>query len=127
MVSAGIQGPRAEFGAGAVQPLVQSPEGHLTGDALPGRSASGSQAGALHHRRDLRRGDRPAPDLADLRCAHGFLTLQDGTEVAYQMSAFYVPEADRGVRFDDPAFGIRWPDEVRVISQRDRSYPDVTL
>ncbi len=60
-------------------------------------------------------------------CAHGFLTLQDGTEVAYQMSAFYVPEADRGVRFDDPAFGIRWPDEVRVISQRDRSYPDVTL
>ncbi|MGH8931369.1 MAG: dTDP-4-dehydrorhamnose 3,5-epimerase [Egibacteraceae bacterium] len=58
-------------------------------------------------------------------CAHGFLTLEDETEVAYQMSAPYVPEAARGVRWDDPAFGIRWPEPVRVIAERDRTYPDV--
>jgi dTDP-4-dehydrorhamnose 3,5-epimerase len=57
-------------------------------------------------------------------CAHGFLTLEDDTEVLYQMSAFYAPESARGVRFDDPAFGIRWPAEVMVISERDRGYPD---
>jgi dTDP-4-dehydrorhamnose 3,5-epimerase len=58
-------------------------------------------------------------------CAHGFLTLTDDTEVAYQMSAPYAAEAARGVRYDDPAFGIRWPGEVVVINERDRTYPDV--
>lgn len=59
--------------------------------------------------------------------AYGFLTLEDDTEIAYQMSAFYAPRAARGIRFDDPAFGIRWPGEVRVISARDRAYPDTDL
>jgi dTDP-4-dehydrorhamnose 3,5-epimerase len=58
-------------------------------------------------------------------CAHGFLTLADATEVAYQMSAPYAPAAARGVRWDDPAFGIEWPGEVLVINDRDRGYPDV--
>ncbi len=58
--------------------------------------------------------------------AHGFLTLQDRTEVHYQMSEFYSPDHARGVRWDDPAFGIRWPAEVAVISDRDRGYPDFT-
>jgi len=57
-------------------------------------------------------------------CAHGFLTLTDDAEVAYQMSAPYAPQAARGVRFDDPAFGIEWPGEVVVINERDRTYPD---
>jgi dTDP-4-dehydrorhamnose 3,5-epimerase len=58
-------------------------------------------------------------------CAHGFQTLLDDTEVHYQMSHRFVPEAARGVRFDDPAFGIEWPPaERRVISERDASYPD---
>ncbi|HWC42149.1 MAG TPA: dTDP-4-dehydrorhamnose 3,5-epimerase [Actinomycetota bacterium] len=57
-------------------------------------------------------------------CAHGFLTLTDDAEVAYQMSAPYVADAGRGVRFDDPAFGIEWPGEVVVINERDRTYPD---
>lgn len=57
-------------------------------------------------------------------CAHGFLTLQDETEVLYQMSEFYAPDAACGVRWDDPAFGIEWPGDVQVISERDRSYPD---
>lgn len=59
--------------------------------------------------------------------AHGFLTLEDGTEVFYQMSDFYDPACARGVRWDDPAFGIRWPREVGIISERDRSYPDFGL
>lgn len=57
-------------------------------------------------------------------CAHGFLTLTDDAEVSYQMSAPFVPDAARGVRFDDPALGIRWPGEVVVINERDRAYPD---
>ena len=56
--------------------------------------------------------------------AHGFLTLADDTEVVYEMSAFYVPEAARGARWDDPAFGIHWPAAVEVISERDAGYPD---
>jgi dTDP-4-dehydrorhamnose 3,5-epimerase len=55
---------------------------------------------------------------------HGFLTLADDTEVFYQMSQFYEPEGAVGVRWNDPAFGIAWPEEVRVISERDACYPD---
>jgi dTDP-4-dehydrorhamnose 3,5-epimerase len=56
--------------------------------------------------------------------AHGFVTREDDTEVFYQMSAFYEPGAARGMRYDDPAVGIRWPGEVRVVSERDRAWPD---
>jgi dTDP-4-dehydrorhamnose 3,5-epimerase len=55
--------------------------------------------------------------------AHGFITLEDHTEVFYQMSEFYAPECDRGYRWNDPAFGIDWPIEVNVISDRDKDYP----
>jgi len=58
------------------------------------------------------------------RCAHGLLTLTDDSEVLYQMSGVEVPEAARGVRFDDPAFGIEWPGPVVVINDRDRTFPD---
>jgi len=57
-------------------------------------------------------------------CAHGFLTLEDDTEVFYQMSEYYRPESGRGVRWDDPAFQIAWPEEAEVISERDRTYPN---
>jgi dTDP-4-dehydrorhamnose 3,5-epimerase len=56
-------------------------------------------------------------------CAHGYLTLEAGTEVAYQMSEFHHPESARGVRFDDPTFGIAWPLVVEVVSERDRGWP----
>ena len=59
-------------------------------------------------------------------CAHGFLTLTDGAEVLYQISEFYAPNAARGVRWDDPAFGIRWPADVKVMNERDRTYADFT-
>jgi len=57
-------------------------------------------------------------------CGHGFLTLEDETEIFYQMSEFYHPDLARGVRWDDPAFQIVWPGEVKVISERDRTYPN---
>ncbi len=57
--------------------------------------------------------------------AQGYQTLADGTEVAYQMTHEYVPAAARGVRWDDPAFGIEWPAaEHRLVSERDRNWPD---
>ena len=55
--------------------------------------------------------------------AHGFLTLTDASEVHYQMSVPFVPGAERGVRWDDPAFGIEWPGAVEVISERDAAVP----
>lgn len=57
-------------------------------------------------------------------CAHGFQTLADDTEVLYQMSEFYAPSAGRGVRWNDPAFGIRWPIGDPILLERDRRYPD---
>ena len=58
-------------------------------------------------------------------CAHGFQTLEDNSEVSYFISGIYHPESARGVRWDDPAFAIEWPDvSKRIISEKDRSYPD---
>jgi dTDP-4-dehydrorhamnose 3,5-epimerase len=57
--------------------------------------------------------------------AHGFMTLAEGAEVHYQMSDLHAPELAAGVRWDDPAFGIRWPQSrAGVISDRDAGYPD---
>jgi dTDP-4-dehydrorhamnose 3,5-epimerase len=55
--------------------------------------------------------------------SHGFQTLTDHTEVFYQMSEKYHPESARGARWDDPAFGIKWPLPVSGISEKDKSYP----
>jgi dTDP-4-dehydrorhamnose 3,5-epimerase len=60
--------------------------------------------------------------------AHGFQTLVDSTEVFYQMSEFYHSESASGVRWDDPIFGIIWPETSSIIiSQKDQSYPNFTL
>jgi dTDP-4-dehydrorhamnose 3,5-epimerase len=57
--------------------------------------------------------------------AQGYQTLADDSEVVYQMTHEYVPDAARGVRWDDPAFGIEWPQaDERLISDRDRAWPD---
>jgi dTDP-4-dehydrorhamnose 3,5-epimerase len=56
--------------------------------------------------------------------AHGFITLQDDTDVHYQMGAFYAGAAARGFRWNDPKFALYWPREVSVIAERDASYPD---
>lgn len=57
--------------------------------------------------------------------AHGFQTLEDATEVVYQMSRPHAPEAARGVRWDDPRLAIAWPPAARIIAERDRRWPDV--
>jgi dTDP-4-dehydrorhamnose 3,5-epimerase len=58
------------------------------------------------------------------RFAHGYLTLEDNTEVFYQTSQYYERDHSRGFRWNDPVFAIPWPMDPRVISDRDRSYPD---
>lgn len=60
-------------------------------------------------------------------CAHGFQTLEDNSEVIYQVTQFYTPGAERGVRYDDPAFGIKWPVPVIIVSDKDKSWPDFFL
>jgi dTDP-4-dehydrorhamnose 3,5-epimerase len=59
-------------------------------------------------------------------CAHGFMTLEDASEVLYMMSEQHRPELARGVRWNDPAFGIVWPLQPTVLSDRDAAYPDFT-
>lgn len=57
-------------------------------------------------------------------CAHGFMTLEDNTEVYYMMGETYFPELSRGVRWNDPAFAVAWPGEPRILSEKDASWPD---
>jgi dTDP-4-dehydrorhamnose 3,5-epimerase len=59
--------------------------------------------------------------------AHGFQTLEDNSEVFYQMSSAYVPESSKGVRWNDIAFRIEWPLAVEIISDRDRNYSNFAL
>ena len=56
--------------------------------------------------------------------AHGFQTLENDTEVIYQVSQFYAPQSERGVRYNDPAFGIKWPVDVQVITDKDNNWAD---
>ncbi len=56
--------------------------------------------------------------------AHGYQSLRDQTEVFYLVSSFYAPDAEAGIRYDDPAFGIEWPLDVAAISEKDRRWAD---
>jgi dTDP-4-dehydrorhamnose 3,5-epimerase len=56
--------------------------------------------------------------------AHGFITLVDNTEALYLVDEFYSPENERGVRYDDPKFSIKWPAKPTVLSEKDKAYPD---
>ena len=57
--------------------------------------------------------------------AHGFQSLTDNVEVFYHVSQFYTPESERGIRWNDPLFGIQWPEVTsRIISEKDRNWPD---
>jgi dTDP-4-dehydrorhamnose 3,5-epimerase len=59
-------------------------------------------------------------------CANAFLTMADDTLVYYVVSEYYQPNAERGIRWNDPFFGFRWPAEPRFISQKDAQWPDYT-
>jgi len=56
--------------------------------------------------------------------AHGFQTLKNNTEITYQVSQFFTTGSERGIRWNDPIFGIKWPLEIAVISAKDRDWPD---
>ena len=56
--------------------------------------------------------------------AHGFQTLTDEVDVTYQVSQFYTPGSEKGIRYDDPAFNIQWPLDIGVISDKDQNWPD---
>lgn len=59
--------------------------------------------------------------------AHGFQTLEDDTEIFYQMSEFYEPPASKGLRWNDPRLGINWPDADRTMSQKDQACPNLEV
>jgi dTDP-4-dehydrorhamnose 3,5-epimerase len=75
-----------------------------------------------HHALVLSAENRRAIYVPD-GCANAFLTLEEDTEAIYQVSEFYTPGAERGVRWDDPALAISWPIPVEVISDKDASWP----
>ncbi len=59
--------------------------------------------------------------------AHGILSLEDNSEVYYPVTQFYTPGAERGIRWNDPAFDIKWPIEVEIVSEKDNSHPDFDI
>mgnify|MGYP003792204339 FL=1 len=56
--------------------------------------------------------------------AHGFLTLDDNTEIVYQISQYYSLEHSKGIRWNDPEFSIKWPNEILILSEKDKNYVD---
>jgi len=60
-------------------------------------------------------------------CAHGFLSLEDNSEIIYFVSEFYTPERGRGVRWNDPAFAIKWPILPLIVSEKDQSHQDFVI
>lgn len=58
--------------------------------------------------------------------AHGFITLEDNTELLYQHSEFYAPQFEAGIRFDDPKLAIEWPLNPEIVSERDLNHPTIS-
>ena len=85
----------------------------------------GSPTFLQHVSVELSARNRRAVYLPELFAA-GLQTLQDDTEVMYQVSEFHTPETERGLRYDDPAIGIAWPLPVSAISAKDAAWPDLT-
>ncbi|MEL7059435.1 MAG: dTDP-4-dehydrorhamnose 3,5-epimerase [Acidobacteriota bacterium] len=85
-----------------------------------------SPAYRQHHAVELTRDNRLALYIP-AHVAHGFQTLADDSEVFYQMSEFYDPDAQHGVRWNDPAFKIEWPLEIAEISERDAGFDDLIV
>jgi len=56
-------------------------------------------------------------------CAHGYLTLEDDSEVLYPVTEFYHPEAEAGLRWDDPVVSVAWPETPRIVSPKDQAWP----
>src|SRR5947208_287076 len=109
-------------------------EGHLLssgyprgkGDSRPGKTGSVTSADSppylQHFGVGLTAKNRCALYVPEM-FAHGFQTLEDDTEIFYQISEFYAPNKSAGVRFDDPKLGILWPLPVAAIADKDRTWP----
>ncbi|HVX68031.1 MAG TPA: dTDP-4-dehydrorhamnose 3,5-epimerase family protein [Bryobacteraceae bacterium] len=116
-----LRGIHYQEAPGAQARLVRCTRGAIYGVVLDLRTESPTFG---QHFGDILSADDRRMLYVPERCGHGFLTLEDATEVFYQMSEFHAPHAARGVRWDDPAFGIDWPGEVVCISERDRTFAD---
>ncbi len=90
----------------------------VVADVRPGSPTFGTWDGF-----ELRAGDR-ALVFVPGGCAHGYQALADGSEVTYSTSHRYTPGAERGIRWNDPAFGIRWPVSDMIVSEKDSAWPD---
>jgi dTDP-4-dehydrorhamnose 3,5-epimerase len=116
-----LRGMHYQLGEAAEVKLVRCVNGALwdaildlrSGSATFGQSFGAELSADNHHMMYVPRG-----------FAHGFLTLTEDVEALYLVSAFYAPERERGVRWNDPRFAIRWPAEPRVISDKDRNQRD---
>ena len=111
---------RIQFGAEPVRvgiEIMRSHFDHVIVDLRPGSPTWRQWQGV-----ELTAENRHALWVPPL-CAHGYLTLTDDTELQYGASASFDPAAARGVRWDDPALAIEWPEQVRVISERDQTWP----
>ena len=144
----GARRARRRSAARAVQPGAERHGRHAARPALAGRPRRRDEGGALRSRRDLRRRRRRPARLADVRglvrrsashaagnemlivppgCAHGYVTLEDASDVAYWISVPYRPSAARGVRYDDPRLAIDWPvDAAHRLRPRPRPPPGST-
>jgi dTDP-4-dehydrorhamnose 3,5-epimerase len=101
--------------------LVRCTRGRIFDVALDLRPASPTFR--LWHGEELSAENRKALFIP-AGCAHGFITLEDASEIFYQINEAFVPALARGVRWNDPAFSIRWPREPSIMSDRDAAYPD---
>ncbi len=101
--------------------IVQCVRGRIFDVALDLRR--GSATYLQHYGTELAE-DRPNALYIPAGCAHGFLTLADDCAVLYMMTDVYDASLSTGVRWDDPAFAIAWPDRPRELLERDGSYPD---
>lgn len=115
-----LRGLHWQAGAHAETKLVRATRGRIFDvavDLRPGSETLGRWFGL-----DLDAADQTAL-LIPAGFAHGFVTITDNAEVTYLIDVPFVPDAARGARYDDPAFGIAWPVAPRVISSRDLEWP----
>ena len=104
--------------------LIQCVNGHIFDVALDLRPTSST---FLQHYSIELSASEPRALFIPAGCAHGFLTLAADCRIIYMMSDFYDAELSRGVRWNDPAFNIKWPEEPLAMIRRDSEYPDVDL
>lgn len=119
-----LRGMHYQVGPDAEAKVLQCLSGEIHDVVIDLRRESPTYGKSLAHRLSARE-----PKLLHIPegCAHGLQTLEPGTTVYYMMSARYAPQSERGVRWNDPAFGIDWPLDPPILSEKDRGYDDFEL